>query len=174
MEVEEEVGELDLLGGLGQAMGRQALEAEALELAGAALGEVAAAVAGVPGVRADRDVTGQAARAVRAGAADVDDVADRAGRRQEGAGRDGLSRPGGSSATSARTDAHTAARCSASAGSSHQLGSATPTTSGSTPGAACATARQTACSIAGTAYVLRRVPRSASYPSSARHSPSRL
>src|SRR5438270_6482069 len=92
MEGEEEVGDLELLGALGQAGGRQALEAAALELAVAALGEVAAAIARVPGVRADRDIAGQAARAVWEGAADVDDDAERMARVEEGAGRDGLSR----------------------------------------------------------------------------------
>jgi hypothetical protein len=92
MEVEEAVGELDLLGGLGEAVGGQALEAKALELAVAALGEVAAAVAGVPGVRARQDLAGQAAGAVWEGAADVDDAADRAGRVEEGAVGDRLRR----------------------------------------------------------------------------------
>src|SRR5262249_12568693 len=92
MEVEEEVGELDLLRSLGEAIGGQALEAEPLGEAVAALGEVAAAVAGARGIRAAREVAGQAARSVWEGRSDVDDVADRAGWVEERAGHDGLSR----------------------------------------------------------------------------------
>ena len=59
-QVDQEVADLDLLLVARQPVGGHALEAEALKLAVAALGEVAAPVAGLPSVRAVGDLARQA------------------------------------------------------------------------------------------------------------------
>lgn len=84
-QVGQEVGDTDFLAAVGQATGAQASEAHAFEAGVAAFRQVAAAVAGFPGVGAVRHLAGQAHAAIGQGAADVDDLAVKMLRGLEGA-----------------------------------------------------------------------------------------